>query len=87
MPTQTPRVYLALFADDACTYSTDRKEGYVLRKMQRGLTSMKPWCQPWNIPFANQVKYLGIIIDRKITRTLHIETIEAMASTTSTRVY
>jgi hypothetical protein len=34
---QTPAVYLALFADDICVYATNRKEGYVLRKLQRGL--------------------------------------------------
>jgi hypothetical protein len=30
---QTPGVNLALFADDTCLYATDRKEGYVLRKI------------------------------------------------------
>jgi hypothetical protein len=33
---QTLGVYLALFADDTCLYSTDREEGYVIRKLQRG---------------------------------------------------
>jgi hypothetical protein len=33
-------VNLALFADDTCLYATDRKEGYVLRKIQRGLNCM-----------------------------------------------
>jgi hypothetical protein len=37
---QTPGVNLALFAGDSCIYATDRKEGYVLRKLQRGLGSM-----------------------------------------------
>jgi hypothetical protein len=46
---QTPGVYLALFADDTCIYTTDRKEGHVLRKLQRGLTSMESWCEHWNI--------------------------------------
>jgi hypothetical protein len=36
--TQTSGVYLCLFADDTCIYATDRKEGYVLRKLQRGLS-------------------------------------------------
>jgi hypothetical protein len=40
---------LALFADDTCLYATDRKEGYVLRKIQRGLNSMAAWCESWNI--------------------------------------
>jgi hypothetical protein len=34
---QTSSVNVALFADDTCLYATDRKEGYVLRKLQRGL--------------------------------------------------
>jgi hypothetical protein len=34
-------IYLALFADDTFLYSTDREEGYVLRKLQRGLTAME----------------------------------------------
>jgi hypothetical protein len=38
---QTPGVYLALFADDTCLYATDRKEGFVVRKLQRGLSSME----------------------------------------------
>jgi hypothetical protein len=31
---QTPGVYPALFVDDTCMYTTDRKEGYVLRKLR-----------------------------------------------------
>jgi hypothetical protein len=30
-------VNLALFGDDTCLYATERKEGYVLKKLQRGL--------------------------------------------------
>jgi hypothetical protein len=30
-------------------YMTDRKEGYVLRELQRGLTSMDSWCERWNM--------------------------------------
>jgi hypothetical protein len=33
-------VHLALFADDTCLYATDRKEGFVVRKLQRGLSSL-----------------------------------------------
>jgi hypothetical protein len=36
---QTPGVYLGLFADDTCVYATSRKQGYVLRKLQRGLSA------------------------------------------------
>jgi hypothetical protein len=46
---QTPGVNLALFADDTCLYATDRKEGYDLRKIQRGLNCMAAWCVRWNI--------------------------------------
>jgi hypothetical protein len=114
---QKSGVHLALFADDTCIYCTDRKEGYVLRKLQRGLTSTESWCERWNIkidedetraisssrglrpvearptlngrniPFENQVKYLGVIFDRKITWRLHIEMIDAKAFRTFLRVY
>jgi hypothetical protein len=46
---QTTGVSLALFADDTCLYATDRKEGYVLKKIQRGLDSMAVWYERWNI--------------------------------------
>jgi hypothetical protein len=46
---QIPGVNLALFAFDTCLYATDRKEGYVLRKIQRGLNCMAAWCVRWNI--------------------------------------
>jgi hypothetical protein len=36
---QTIGVNVALFADDTCLYVTERKEGYVFRKAQRGLNS------------------------------------------------
>jgi hypothetical protein len=56
---QTPGVYLALFADDTCIYTTDRKEGYVLRKLQRDLASMESWCERWNIKI-NKDKTLAV---------------------------
>jgi hypothetical protein len=34
----TPGVYLALFAGDTLLYATVRKEGFVIRKLQRGLS-------------------------------------------------
>ena len=46
---QTPGTQLALFADDNCIYATDRKEGFTIRKLQRGLTAMEEWCERWNI--------------------------------------
>jgi hypothetical protein len=42
-------VHLALFADDTCLYATDRKEGYIVRKLQRGLDTLVTWCERWNI--------------------------------------
>jgi hypothetical protein len=102
---QTPGVYLGLFVDDTCVYATDRKEGYVLRKLQRGLSATETWCERWNIkinedkiqpiyfphrlrppgahlrlngrniPFANHVKYLDVVLDKRITWRLHIEMI------------
>jgi hypothetical protein len=46
---QTIGVNLALFADDICLYVTERKEGYILRKVQHGRNSMSAWCERWNI--------------------------------------
>jgi hypothetical protein len=56
---QTPGVNLALFADDTCLYVTHLKEGYFLRKIQRGLESMAAWCKRWNIKI-DEDKTLGI---------------------------
>jgi hypothetical protein len=41
----------------------------------------------WNIPFVNNVKYLDVIFDKKITQRPHIEMIEAKAFRTFIRVY
>jgi hypothetical protein len=48
-PPQNQGVHLALFADDTRLYATDRKEGFIVRKLQRGLRSMEAWCERWNI--------------------------------------
>jgi hypothetical protein len=40
-----------------------------------------------NIPFANSVKYLGIIFDKRMAWRLHIETIEAKAFRTFIKLY
>jgi hypothetical protein len=98
---QTHVVHLALFAEETCPYVTDRKEGFIVRKLQRGLSSREIWCERWNIkinedktqwvyfscsrrlpesylilnginiPFFNSAKYLGVILDKKITSRLH----------------
>jgi hypothetical protein len=44
-PPQKYGVNLVLFVDNTCPYATERREGYVLRKIQRGLNSMTAWCQ------------------------------------------
>jgi len=60
---QTPAVQLALFADDTCIYATDRKEGYVLRKLQRGLNAMEAWCERWNMKI-NEDKTQSVCFSR-----------------------
>jgi hypothetical protein len=114
---QTPGVHLTLFADDTCIYGTDRKESYVLRKMQRGLIAMEAWCERWklkinedktrtvyfsrrlrrieacltlkgrNIPFVKDVRYLGVIFDRRITWRSHIDLIVTNALRTFLQIY
>jgi hypothetical protein len=49
---QTPGVYLGLFADGISIYATDRKEGYVLRKLQRDFSSTETRCERWNIKIS-----------------------------------
>ncbi|PNF42024.1 hypothetical protein B7P43_G12302 [Cryptotermes secundus] len=60
---QTHGVNLALFADDTCLYATDRKEGFIVRKLQRGLSSMETWCERWNKKI-NEDKTQGIYFSR-----------------------
>jgi hypothetical protein len=59
-------VHLALFADDTCLYATERKEGYVLRKLQRGLNSMVEWSKRWNIKI-NEDKTQAIYFSHRIS--------------------
>jgi hypothetical protein len=46
--TGLPPVYLGLIAKETCICG-DRKEGCVLRKLQRGLSAIETWCECWNI--------------------------------------
>jgi hypothetical protein len=46
---QTTGVNPAFFADDISVYAAERKDGCVLRKLQRGLNSMATWCKNWTI--------------------------------------
>jgi hypothetical protein len=110
-------VNLALFADGISLYATENNEGYVLRKLQRGLNSMAALCKRcnikineektravcfshWirrpeslltlngqNIPIVNSVRYLGLILDKKITWRLYIETFVTKAYRTFIRLY
>jgi hypothetical protein len=45
-------------------YGIDRKEIYVLRKLQRNLTSMEAWCERWNIKI-NEDKTQAIYFSRR----------------------
>jgi retron-type reverse transcriptase len=56
---QTHGVHLALFADDTYLYVTDRKEGFIVGKLQHGLSSMETWCERWNIKI-NEDKTQGV---------------------------
>jgi hypothetical protein len=46
---QTLRVSLGLIVNDACVYATDRKESYILRKLQRGLRVVETRCELFNM--------------------------------------
>jgi hypothetical protein len=63
MPPQTLGVYPAVFANDTCLYARDRKEGYVVRKFQRGLSSMETWYECWSIKI-NENKTQAIYFSR-----------------------
>jgi hypothetical protein len=51
---QTPDAYLGLLADDTCIYVADRKEGYVLRTLQRDLSAIETWCERWNTNISSK---------------------------------
>jgi hypothetical protein len=62
---QTPCIYLGLFANNTCIYATDRKEVYVLRKLQRGLSAIETWCERWNIK-TNEDKTQAIFFSHRL---------------------
>jgi hypothetical protein len=45
--------------------ATDRKGGYVLRKLQRGLSAIGTWCERWNIKI-NEDKTQAIYFSHRI---------------------
>jgi hypothetical protein len=55
---ETHDVYLVFFAEYTCLYARDRKEDFVVRKLQRGLSSLETWCERWNIKI-NEEKTRG----------------------------
>jgi hypothetical protein len=64
MPPAAPGTHLALFADDACIYATEKHERRVFNKLQRGLTAMGSWCRHWNIKI-NEGKTRAIYFSRR----------------------
>jgi hypothetical protein len=72
---QTPGIYLAFFADYTCIRTTHCKEGYVLRKLQRGLTSTESWCERWNIKI-NEEKIEAIYFSHKLRPTENFLTLK-----------
>jgi hypothetical protein len=61
---QTPGVELDHFPDDTCLYATDRKESYVMRKIQRGLNCMAAWCKGWNVKINKEKTRVIYFTDR-----------------------
>jgi hypothetical protein len=53
------------FADDTCIYATDRKENYVLGKLQRGLSAIEKRCESWNIKL-NEDKTQAIYFSHRL---------------------
>jgi hypothetical protein len=62
---QTPAVCLAFFAHDTCLHATDRKEGHVFRKLQRGLNSSEKWYERWTIKI-NEVKNRAVYFSHRL---------------------
>jgi hypothetical protein len=60
-----PGVHLGLFADETYIYATDRKEGYVLRKLQRGVSAIETWCECWNIN-VNEEKTQAVYFSHRL---------------------
>jgi hypothetical protein len=58
-------VHLVLFDDDTRLYATEHKEGYVLRKLQRGINSMAEWSKHWIIKI-NEDKKQAIYFSHRI---------------------
>jgi hypothetical protein len=59
MPPQISGVYLALLRH--LSVRDRSKEGFVVRKHQRGLSSMETWCERWSIE-KMKIRLRGFII-------------------------
>jgi hypothetical protein len=64
---QTSTVNLALCGRHLSICYTDRKEGYVIRKIQHGLNCMTAWCERWNI-IINEEKSRAIYFTHRNRR-------------------
>jgi hypothetical protein len=62
---QTPGVYLDLFADGTYVYATDCKKIYIPRKLQRNLTAIETSCERWNINI-NEDKIQAIYFSHRL---------------------
>jgi hypothetical protein len=54
---------------------------------RRGLVGTHLTLKGWNISFAKEVKYLGVIFDSRVTWRLHIDSIVNKALRTFIRIY
>jgi hypothetical protein len=62
------------FADDMCIYVTGRKEGYILRNLQWGLSTIKTWCDSWNIKInEDKTQAIYFLIDLCPLKVTYIE--------------
>jgi hypothetical protein len=58
--------YLGLFADDTCIYTTESKEDYVLRKLQRGLSATEMLYEHWNVKINEDKTAQAIFFSRRL---------------------
>jgi hypothetical protein len=50
-----------------CLYTSDGRESYVLKKLQRGLKAMEGWCEKWNIKI-NKDKTQAVYFSKRLRR-------------------
>jgi hypothetical protein len=62
---ETPGLFLGLFADDTSIYATDRKEVFILRKLQRDLSAIKTLWELWDIKI-NEYKTQTIYFSHRL---------------------